>query len=164
MVLGVKELSPIVRRWLCLPTPLFAIVTGSITLLVQIIVVQILSLFPLDLGPSAIDFNQAVPLIVFLLVFVAPIFETFLAQTIPILVVQFFTSNPIVPIAISTAVFSLIHLGNSLWYPLFVLPGAFIYAFGYFYKQRDHGSGFWPITLSHAVHNSWVAIPLTLSS
>lgn len=83
----------------------------------------------------------------------APIFETFLAQFLPLKIAGRFTRSDNTKIIISATVFSLMHLPV-----LGFLLGAFfvglVFAWGYIIKSKEKTShAFWLIAGSHALMN-----------
>lgn len=151
--------SPLIAKWLSLKPPLFSIVTGTLTIMLQITVIVMLGLIIGwdSIGNSAIE-ELPWPAMVFTALFLAPLLETLLAQTVPILITSRFTSDVRVIVGISALIFSALHLGNSPIYPLFVLLSGIVYAYGYLHLLRTNRSGYWPIAWAHAIHNGWAVL------
>lgn len=92
-------------------------------------------------------------------VFIAPIFETLLAQTLPILACQRLKFSTTTTVLISAGIFSLMHLPV-----LGFLPGAFIigiiFAIVFLAAQKKHGknSAYFTTAAAHSLHNLYAFI------
>lgn len=99
--------------------------------------------------------GQPVFFIVFLFVFLAPLFETLFVQSVPI---DYFQNSGIkfsnvLSMVVSTIIFSLLHFMNSTWYPVMVLPGGMLLAFTYIMFQKRDESAFWITAVIHSIYN-----------
>src|SRR5690606_3581013 len=100
--------------------------------------------------------------LIFIVLILVPILETLLAQLIPITLTQsFIKKNPNRNgIIISTIIFSILHIGYSLWYAIAVIPAGFLLAYTFVLFQKRKESGFWVTSSVHSFRN---LIPLILT-
>ena len=92
----------------------------------------------------------------FLLIILAPIFETFINQHLPFKLMQkwSWSKNKYgLYILVSAIVFGLLHT-YSLQYMIFAFSGGLILAYMYFFYSKTPGKSFGSTTLIHAIKNS----------
>jgi hypothetical protein len=91
----------------------------------------------------------------FLAVILAPITETLIGQLIPIKLTQKILRNKlnIIPILISSILFSWAHYGYSIWYSFLTFPLGLLLAKTYVIFQKRKESSFWITTSLHSLRN-----------
>jgi len=146
------------HRWLVLKPFNFIIITGLLMILCSIPIGYLFQLFGFkisDLGGFETDVISLLGLII-LTVIIAPIFETIMAQLIPIYLAQkFFRQNSHnVGLIASILIFSLLHVSYSIWYAILVVPSGFFLAKSYLIFQDRKESSFWITSFIHAFRNS----------
>lgn len=96
-------------------------------------------------------------------VVLGPILETLLAQALPIYLTQKFVKwkTNVISVLISTLLFSLGHLGYSVWYFILIIPTGVLLALTYIIFQERKESSFWMTFSVHSLRNL-VAIALTI--
>ncbi len=82
----------------------------------------------------------------------APIFETIFFQYLPIKLVQYYSKNRVIAIAVSACLFAAIHFYNPV-YVMMTFIGGIILAFLYLYAEKVKKSPFWTTALLHALYN-----------
>lgn len=99
----------------------------------------------------------------FLSIVLAPIIETFLGQVLPIYLTQKFikAKTNIVATLLSTIIFSLGHLGYSVWYFILTIPTGILLAMTYMIFQNRKESSFWMTFSVHSLRNS-IAVTFAL--
>lgn len=99
-----------------------------------------------------------------LAVIIAPIFETYIGQVIPIKLIKKYVNwnKTISAIIVSTLLFSLLHIQYSFWYFLLTIPIAFILAVTYISFQGKKPSGYWMTAFVHAAKNLLAVILLSI--
>ncbi len=136
----------------------FAVITGTATFVLQY------SFASLLIATAGAHHNMAgleslsFASLVLTAVVIAPLVETLLAQTGPIHLARLFTTNPLFPILVSTIVFSGLHITNGIWYCVYTLPSAIVYAVAYYFRLIKDGSAYWTIAMLHAVQNCWAIL------
>ena len=146
------------KRWLTLPTPVFVVVTGTFTFVVQVTFsLLLINLFGADDYVEGLE-ELPVSTLILAVVVLAPLIETVLAQTIPINLVRRFTHDPLTPIVVASLVFSLMHIANGPWYCLYTLPTAIVYAVAYYFRLLHRGHAYTTIASVHAVQNGWAVV------
>jgi hypothetical protein len=122
-------------------------------LLIQIILAFTLNFLDIDFGENSMEGKSLVN-IFFLVVIVAPIFETLLFNVLPIKVVQFFIKNKYAIILLSSLGFALIHT-YSFAYVIMTYFGAI--GLNTFYLVIEEKKGFiiaiGLTTLLHSIYN-----------
>ena len=108
-----------------------------------------------EVGSAGLE-NSGIVSAFFAAVIVAPILETFICQTIPIVVVQKFNIGlqRIMALTLSTLIFASIHLGYSIWYAILIFPSGLILAEAYLIFQNRKEPSFWVVTAIHALRKT----------
>ena len=152
------------RQWTNLKPLNFIFVTTVVMILLTApisIVLDLLEVSEYEFGGFDTAKYNTIALIFMVLVLV-PILETFIAQLIPITLSQSFIKNN--PnrngIILSTIIFSTLHIGYSVWYAITVLPAGFLFAYTFVLFQKRKESGFWVTSSLHSFRN---LIPLILT-
>jgi membrane protease YdiL (CAAX protease family) len=105
---------------------------------------------------GSFDYNQYGLIgTLFLTTVLAPLIETFLGQALPIYLTQKFIkmrTNQLA-IVISSIVFSLGHLGYSIWYFILIIPTGVLLAMTYIVFQLRKESSFWMTFSVHSLRN-----------
>jgi membrane protease YdiL (CAAX protease family) len=96
-------------------------------------------------------------------IFLGPVIETFLAQVLPIYLTQKFLKwkTNLISVLISTLLFSLGHLGYSIWYFILIIPTGVLLALTYIIFQERKESSFWMTFSVHSLRNL-LAVALTI--
>jgi hypothetical protein len=122
-------------------------------LLVQIILAFVLSFLDIDFGENSMKGKSSIN-IFFLVVIVAPIFETLLFNVLPVKLIQFFIKNKFIIILLSSFGFALIHT-YSIVYVIMTYFGAI--GLNMFYLVTEEKKGFLNAigltALLHSIYN-----------
>jgi len=105
---------------------------------------------------GGIDVKNRDPfLLIFIVVLFAPIVETLIMQVLPIKITQRIFGNSLIflTVVISTIIFSLAHIGYSIWYSILTLPMGILLALTYIIFQKREESGFWMVFSIHSLRN-----------
>lgn len=97
-------------------------------------------------------------------IIIAPIFETYIAQALPIKLIKKYVNwnTTITAIIVSTLLFSILHITYSFWYFLLTIPIAFILAVTYISFQERKPSSYWMTAFVHATKNLLALIIITI--
>jgi membrane protease YdiL (CAAX protease family) len=107
----------------------------------------------LDLEVNHDNVSQLKPATkVFAILIGAPIVETTFFQYLPIKLVQHYSQNKLISIAVSASLFAAIHFYNPV-YIMMTFVGGIVLAFFYLYAQQVKKSPFWATALLHALYN-----------
>lgn len=90
-----------------------------------------------------------------LVVILAPIIETLIAQVLPIeLINKYFSiKNSLISILISAFLFAFMHFGYSIWYSLVIFPLGLLLANTYVIFKKRKESSFWVTAAIHSLRN-----------
>ncbi|HEY8936275.1 MAG TPA: CPBP family intramembrane glutamic endopeptidase [Cyclobacteriaceae bacterium] len=114
---------------------------------------------------GSIDYNQyGLIETILLTAALAPLIETFLGQGLPIYLTQKFIKMRTnqVAVFISSIVFSLSHLGYSIWYFILIVPTGILLAMTYIVFQARKESSFWMTFSVHSLRNLIAISPFLL--
>jgi membrane protease YdiL (CAAX protease family) len=106
-------------------------------------------------GPANLD-TLPLPVVVGMVVVLAPVLETALCQALPIRFLQFVLRGRAFwpALVTSTLFFALLHLSYSVWYALLIVPAGVILALNYLHFQQRPESAFWVTAAVHAGRNA----------
>jgi uncharacterized protein len=143
--------------WTKLKPVKFVIITTTLAILLTVpigIVFQIMGLQDSEIGRPDFDkYGMTASLI--LVIAIGPIIETFLGQALPIYLTQKFIEWKTfgLSVLISTILFSLSHIGYSIWYSILILPTGLLLALTYITFQNRQESSFWMTFSVHSLKN-----------
>ncbi len=160
-----NRLEKLYEDWTKMRPLKFILVTTLLTIILTMpiaIALKIIGIQGGEIGrPNFEKYGVIVTLI--LIVIIAPIIETFLGQVLPIYLTNRLikAKTKLVGISISTILFSLLHLGYSVWYSILIIPTAALLAMTYVIFQDRKESSYWMTTSVHSLKNL-IALLFTL--
>ena len=152
-----NKITVLYQKWANLKPLNFILVT---TLLMIILTIPIGVIFEFidisDKEYGGIDTDKyGIFGLIFTALILAPIFETLTNQQIPILLSQKYIKHApnVFGIIISTLIFSLMHIGYSIWYAIGVIPSGLLLANTFIIFQKRKESSFWMTSFLHSFRN-----------
>ncbi len=160
-----NRLEKLYNDWTRMRPLKFILVTTLLTIILTIpiaIGLEIIGVQEGEIGRPNFE-KYGITLTLLLVVIISPIIETFLGQVLPIYLTNRLlkTKAKLIGIAMSTTLFSLFHLGYSIWYSILIIPLAALLAMTYVIFQDRKESSYWMTTSVHALRNL-IAILFTL--
>jgi len=153
-----KRLRAASEKWKNLKPFPFVIITTLLALLITVLIGLVIELAGVELeeigGPELEKYTLGEAF--FLVVFMGPVIETWLGQSLPIRLIQKLVrwKTNTVALIFSTLFFSFCHMMYSVWYFLLILPMGWALAATYLLFQQRKGSAFWMTFWVHAARNA----------
>ena len=152
-----NKFEKLYNDWTKLKPVKFTIVTFFLSMLFTVpifILFDLLGIRDSEIGGPDMEKYGIIGILIIGVV-LAPILETFLGQVLPIYLTQKFVKwrTNVISVLISTLLFSLGHLGYSVWYFILIIPTGVLLALTYLIFQGRKESSFWMTFSIHSLRN-----------